>query len=127
MSKTTRQTTPTRRLPANLSSGLPYGLGALHLRGNSYWMIYRNAAGERVQENSGTGNLAAARIVLAERVLERIAAETVLVEGIIHESSVALARTGSSGAGTATAIKRGPRGNRRGARAATRTRQEAAR
>lgn len=78
----------------NTQSGLPKGMGALSFRCGSYWMVFRNAAGERTQENTHTKNRIVARVMLAERVLERITAEQKLLTEVIREGQAALTADG---------------------------------
>jgi hypothetical protein len=45
---------------------MPKGTGSLQVRGRTYWMIYTDVAGCKVQANTGTPDLAEARRVLAD-------------------------------------------------------------
>lgn len=80
----------TARPVSNTVSSLPYGLGSLSFRSASYWMIYRNSEGVRIQESANTKNITVARVMLAERVLERVVAQAELLQGVIREGTTAL-------------------------------------
>jgi hypothetical protein len=113
MRKTTRRAAaiPAVR-PSSTLSQLPDGLGSLHFRSGSYWMSYRLPDGCRVQTNTHSKNITVARVMLAERVLQRVAALTLHLEGVIREGAGALAAAGTAPADTHT----GRRARRVGAR-----------
>ena len=50
-------------------SGMPKGTGAISKRGNVYWILYLDADGKRIQENSQTDDIQEARQILARRAL----------------------------------------------------------
>src|SRR5215469_1663906 len=50
---------------------LPWGFGSAARHGRVWWFIYRNTAGEMQYENSGTGDVAEAQKLLAQRAIPR--------------------------------------------------------
>jgi hypothetical protein len=89
---------------------LPYGAGALQKRTGYWLLIYRDLEGRRIQENSGTNDYARARMLLAERVLERLDAMRGRIGASLEEARANIAAAEGGGAARRT---RGP--GRRGA------------
>jgi len=87
---------------------LPYGTGSIHIRSNYYWMVYRDVAGRRVQENTWTADYHLARRMVAERALQTARAEVAALEAIVHETEKVRA------AGHAGGEARTDRGRREG-------------
>jgi hypothetical protein len=67
------------------SSGMPQGTGSLQLRGRVLWAVYRDEAGRKIQANTGTAELTAARRVLAHAAIAvqraRLAALRAVLDG----------------------------------------------
>jgi hypothetical protein len=59
----TKQQHPSQPLP------LPRGTGSVQMRGASYWMIYGNELGQRIQENCNTLDRREAERILIQRAL----------------------------------------------------------
>lgn len=51
-------------------TGLPYGTGAVLMRGRVWWLVYKNSEGVKIQESSKTDDHAAAVRLLAEKALD---------------------------------------------------------
>ena len=68
---------------------LPRGFGSLQKRRRTYWMIFTNAEGRKVQKNSHTDQPEVARLMLAERALETAEAKVRTLKAIIHEAQAA--------------------------------------
>ena len=49
--------------------GLPRGAGSMQMRRRCWWLIFTDAGGRVVQENSGTDDPAKARHILTERAI----------------------------------------------------------
>lgn len=78
-------------------SGLPRGTGSLHLRGNVWWVVYRDEKGHKIEENSHTADPRAARRLLAARALERVRAVAVQLERIAYGKAKKQARAADHG------------------------------
>ena len=66
---------------------LPYGLGSISRRGNIYWLLYRDAKGERVQETSHSTDPALALYLLGVRALANLEARQIEVSKIVKEAA----------------------------------------
>jgi hypothetical protein len=83
---------------------LPRGFGSIQKRRRTYWMIFTNAAGKKVQENSGSDRPEIAYYMLARHAQERVAAMKVNVDEAAKaawEALNAYAIEASNEAGTA--------------------------
>jgi hypothetical protein len=88
---------------------LPYGFGSIQKRRRTYWMIFTNADGNKVQENSHSEEPEIARLMLAERALKTAKAKVAALKAIINEATETAYKT--LHAGTEAGIK--ARTNRR--------------
>jgi hypothetical protein len=66
---------------------LPRGAGSMQKRGRTWWMIYTDAGGIKIQENSRTDDPAVARMLLAERALRTANAKAAAIQAIIDEAA----------------------------------------
>jgi hypothetical protein len=80
---TQRTTTTTKE------SALPRGTGSVQMRRRTYWMIYSDELGKRIQENTKQTERDAAERVLVERAIEVLEARIALLKGLQHETSKA--------------------------------------
>ena len=71
-------------------------------RGRTWWMMYRNLAGVKVQENSGTDNPMLARAMLTERALLIAETRVAKLRAIFDEASEAADRDLGTEAGVQT-------------------------
>src|SRR5881394_1046374 len=83
--------------PKSNPSGMPYGTGSIQIRGNAWWMIYRDTEGRTIQENTRTEDIDVARKMLAARALETARAKVAALEAILNEAPGAKARRQNSG------------------------------
>jgi hypothetical protein len=86
---------------------LPRGFGSLQKRRRTYWMIFTNAAGKKVQENTDSDRLEVANLMLAKRAQEKVAAMKVRVDEAAKAAWEAL--LAGTEAGNEARINRGPR------------------
>lgn len=105
------RSTQTPGAPNKNPSGLPYGAGSIQVRGNVWWMIYRDTEGRVIQENTRTEDQDVARRMLAARALETLRAKIAVLEAILNEDPAqkkgrAAARGGKAGADTGHAGSR---------------------
>jgi hypothetical protein len=85
------------------TSGMPWGTGALSLRSGSYWMIYKDERGRRVQVNTHIKDFAAAQRLLAEACIPAARVRLAVLVGMAYEkpSQGTPAKAGrTAGAGT---------------------------
>lgn len=75
-------------------NGLPRGAGSMQMQCGSYWLRYRDADGITIQENTHSKNPRVARVMLAERAVERAAKFIVQMSAVINEDTAALTRAG---------------------------------
>jgi len=59
------------------------------MRRRTYWMIYSDELGKRIQENTKQTERDAAERVLVERAIEVLEARIALLKGLQHETSKA--------------------------------------
>ena len=62
-------------------------MGSAAIKGNVYWLTFRNAKGDIRVENSGTADAKEARRILAARALPRARAAVKLLENIANEGT----------------------------------------
>jgi hypothetical protein len=94
--------------PRANQSGMPYGTGSLQMRGTKWWIVFRDAEGRGIQENTRTEDFNAALRMLAERALETARARVAALEKIVDETEGAgTPARGSQSDGDGA--KRGPR------------------
>lgn len=106
-------------------NGLPRGAGSMQMLYGSYWLRYRDADGAVIQENAHTQDDRVARILLAERALERTARFEAQMLGVISESTASLTRAGYVRAADGRFIRAATAGNARGSRGVDRSNQPA--
>jgi hypothetical protein len=73
---------------------IPEGYGSVQLHGRRWWLVYRNSAGIKVQENSGTGDREEAERELARRSLAVVEGIATQLRAVIDETGPAYKRTG---------------------------------
>ena len=73
----------------NGSTGLPKGTGALQIRGKTYWMIYTDAAGRKIQANTHTADFARARRTLAKAYIGVIRVTMGALQAVAGEKATA--------------------------------------
>ena len=66
---------------------MPYGTGSVQKRASNYWMIYRDAEGHIVQENTWTMDRDEARRILAVKAIETLEARLRVLEEIVNENT----------------------------------------
>jgi hypothetical protein len=71
-------------IPLN-PSGMPKGTGSLQVRRRTWWMIFRDAQGRIIQENTNTTHKTEARRVLAKAALATLREIVAELEHIAHE------------------------------------------
>jgi hypothetical protein len=86
---------------------LPRGFGSIQKRRRTYWMIFTNAAGKKVQENSGSARRDVAQFMLAERALETANAKVAMLQAYLDEAAEAAYEALQREAGTEAASKVG--------------------
>jgi hypothetical protein len=64
---------------------LPRGFGSIQKRRRTYWMIFTDATGKKVQENSGTARKELAQFMLAERALKTANAKVAMLQAYLYE------------------------------------------
>ena len=87
---------------------LPRGFGSIQKRRRTYWMIFTNAAGKKVQENSGSDRREVAYYMLARHAQQRVAAMKVNVDEAAQAAWEAL-NAYATEAVIEAPINRGPR------------------
>lgn len=73
-----------RKLKLSIETGLPYGAGSLQMRHSRWWMIYRDADGRVIQENTRTQDPDAARQMLAARAVSTAKAKLNRLKAVIQ-------------------------------------------
>jgi hypothetical protein len=68
------------------SSGVPAGTGSLQVRGRTYWMIYADETGRKIQANTGMVELADARRVLAYAATKVLRARLAALREVLDEN-----------------------------------------
>ena len=71
--------------PAKNKDGLPYGTGTVHYRAANYWLVYRDADGQRVQESAHTQDVAVARRLLAKKSIATLRARIKMLQAVASE------------------------------------------
>jgi len=84
---------------------MPYGTGSIQMRGNCWWLMYRDTEGRTIQENSRTADQNAARRMLAERAIVTLEARLAVLRAVLHETREAKIQ-GDGGARRGDARKR---------------------
>jgi hypothetical protein len=69
------------------SSGVPAGTGSLQVRGRTYWMIYADETGRKIQANTGMIELADARRVLAYAATKVLRARLAALREVLDEET----------------------------------------
>jgi hypothetical protein len=76
---------------------MPRGMGSVQVRRGSYWMIYTNELGVRIQESAKTSDRAVAERLLIERAIAVLEARLVLLRSL-HEATPEKTADDNSGA-----------------------------
>src|SRR5262245_2249748 len=66
---------------------MPYGTGSIQKRRRCWWMIYRNADGHTIQENTWTDDPDTARRMLAQRAIVTLRARLRLLQAVVNEKT----------------------------------------
>jgi hypothetical protein len=69
-------------------SGMPYGAGSIQVRGNNFWMIYRDGEGNIQQENTWTTSREEARKTLAVKAIETLEFRIASLREIVDEPPI---------------------------------------
>lgn len=73
---------------------LPWGLGSAALKGNVFWLVFRDPAGKVRYENSYTADAAEAERILAAKALPRARAMVAALEKLANEGATKSKKTG---------------------------------